>query len=125
MYWHVDRAWRGALGNKIGDDDLQCKVYHSLHTITEEPDINIFHKLLLNFEQQLQEHVETRNFAEYFHTYYSSRKEQWATCYRRQAGINTNMHIESFQHLLKYVYMKGKVNKRVDRQQVATMNRAI
>ena len=57
-------TWRGALGNKIGDDDLQCKVYHSLHTITEEPDIKIFHKLLLNFEQQLQEHLETRNFAE-------------------------------------------------------------
>ena len=113
--WHVDRAWRGALGNKIGDENLRCKVYHSLCTIAEEPDADIFHKLLLNFEQQLQEHDETRHFAEYFHTYYSLRKEQWAICYRRRSGINTNMHIESFHRLLKYVYMKGKVNKRVDK----------
>lgn len=36
-------------------------------------------------------------------------------CYRKKAGINTNMHVESFHRLLKYVYMKGKVNKRVDK----------
>lgn len=50
--WHVDRAWRGAIGNKIVDKNLQCKVYHSLRTILEEPDVSTFYKLLLNFEQQ-------------------------------------------------------------------------
>ena len=36
-------------------------------------------------------------------------------CYCKKAGINTKMHVESFHRLLKYIYMKGKVNKRVDK----------
>ena len=46
---------------------------------------------------------------------YSARKKQWALYYRRKAGINTNMYVESFHQLLKYVYMKGIINKRVDK----------
>ena len=30
------------------------------------------------------------------------------------AFINTNMYVEAFHRVLKYVYMKGKVNKRLD-----------
>ena len=40
--------------------------------------------------------------------------KQWALCHRRAAGIDTNMYTESFPRVLKYVYMKGKVNKRTD-----------
>ena len=113
--WHVDKAWRGALASKIADKQLQCQLYHSLTTIAEEPDINVFNQMLTNLEKQLQEHKDTKHFADYLHTYYTSRKEQWAMCYRKKAGINTNMHVESFHRLLKYIYMKGKVNKRVDK----------
>ena len=113
--WHVDRAWRGAIASKIANAELQCQVYHSLHILAQETDINTFNTMLLNFEQQLQEHPDTGIFAEYFITYYSAKKEQWALCYRRKAGINTNMHVESFHRLLKYVYMKGRINKRVDK----------
>ena len=42
------------------------------------------------------------------------KKEQWASCYRQQSFINTNMHVEAFHHVLKYIYLNGKVNKRVD-----------
>ena len=54
--WHVDRAWRGAIASKIANAELRCQVYHSLHTIAQETDINAFNVMLLNFEQQLQEH---------------------------------------------------------------------
>ena len=113
--WHVDRAWRGALSSKVVDKDLRCQVYHSLRIVAEEPDERLFNQMLTNLEQQLQEHTDTRYFGDYLHTYYTARKEQWAMCYRKKAGINTNMHVESFHRLLKYVYMKGKVNKRVDK----------
>ena len=33
----------------------------------------------------------------------------------KKSGITTNMHVENFHCLLKYVYMKGKVNKRMDK----------
>ena len=113
--WHVDRAWRGALLSKIVDKDLQCQVYHSLRTVAEEPDERLFNQMLTNLEQQLQENADTRCFSNYLNSYYTPRKEQWAMCYRKKAGINTNMHVESFHRLLKYIYMKGKVNKRVDK----------
>ncbi len=51
---------------------------------------------------------------DYFECHYAKRKEQWATCYRKEASINTNMYVEAFHQVLKYVYLKGKVNKRLD-----------
>ena len=32
------------------------------------------------------------------------RKKEWAKCYH----ANTNMYLEAFHHVVKYVYMKGK-----------------
>lgn len=29
--------------------------------------------------------------------------------------VNTNMYVEAFHRVLKYVYLKGKVNKRLDK----------
>lgn len=40
---------------------------------------------------------------------------EWAACYRRDASVNTNMYVEAFHRVLKYVYFKGKVNKRLDK----------
>ena len=31
------------------------------------------------------------------------------------AGINTNMYVEAFHNTLKQVYMRGRVNRRVDK----------
>ena len=35
-------------------------------------------------------------------------------CYRKRACINTNMFVAAFHRVLKYVYLKGTVNKRID-----------
>ena len=53
-------------------------------------------------------------FGSYFEVHYAKRCEEWAACYRKSANINTNMYVESFHRCLKHVYMKGRINKRVD-----------
>ena len=35
-------------------------------------------------------------------------------CYCKEATVNTNMYVEAFHRVLKYVYLKGKVNKHLD-----------
>ena len=35
--------------------------------------------------------------------------------YRKGTLLNTNMFVVAFHMVLKYVYMKGKVNKRMDK----------
>ena len=54
-------------------------------------------------------------FAKYFKQKYSQHKHQCATCYQKTAGINTNMYVEVFQHTLKYLCMKWKINRSVDK----------
>ena len=111
--WHVDRAWRGAL-NSIKDKEVAAKVYHNLRVLLEETDIDTFNTMLQKTTEQLAQSNITKEFAKYFETYYSKRAEQWAACYRRSAHINTNMYVESFHRTLKYIYMKGRTNRRID-----------
>jgi hypothetical protein len=113
--WHVDRAWQAALQRHIKDKEIQCQVYHSLRTLLEEPNVQMFKKLLLGLNNQLQLSDDTEQFANYFEKYYSNRRTQWAICYRQHDGITTNMYLEGFHRVLKYLYMKGRVNKRVDK----------
>ena len=47
--------------------------------------------------------------------FYVWGKQKWAGWYRTKSGINTNMYVESFHKLLKYVYMRGRINKRIDK----------
>ena len=65
--------------------------------------------------QQLRVSTQTMEFEEYFTKFYVQRKTQWATCYRKKSGINTNMYVESFHGLVKYIYMRGRANKRIDK----------
>ena len=80
----------------------------------EESDVENFKFMLDRTLQQLKESRATEEFAKYFNTHYVPRAEQWATCFRKSANINTNMYVESFHRTLKYVYMKGRINKRID-----------
>lgn len=57
---------------------------------------------------------DTIKFGEYFYSYYLNRVKQWAYCHRKNCGINTNMYLESVHKCLKYYYLHGKKNKRLD-----------
>ena len=111
--WHVDRAWRGAVNN-IKDKEVAVTVYHNVRVLMEETDVGRFKVMLQKTLRQLNECDTTQDFAKYFDTYYARRAEQWAACYRKSASINTNMYVESSHRILKYTYMRGRTNRRID-----------
>ena len=57
----------------------------------------------------------TTSFSKYFKKEWLPKKSQWGYCYRVSLGINTNMFCEAFHRVFKYKYLKGKVNRRVDK----------
>ena len=111
--WHVDRAWRKSL-SKVTDKQSQISVYHKLRVLLEETDVERFDLLLQNTVLQWSEDPSTVEFYKYFPAHYSQHFKQWAMCYRKRACINTNMFVEAFHRVLKYVYLKGTVNNRID-----------
>lgn len=61
------------------------------------------------------------DFISYFEETYINTIEYWAYAYRLHNGINTNMHLERFHKSLKYIYLKGKNVKRLDKGICAIM----
>lgn len=112
--WHVDRAWRENI-RQLKDKELEATVYHNLRLLLEETDQKQFEVLLKHTLKEFKKSSTTVNFGKYFETHYASKKEQWAACYRRDAFINTNMYVEAFHRVLKYIYLKGRINKRLDK----------
>ena len=110
--WHVDKNWREKL-SVIKDKEMQLAVYHNLRVLLEERDIDKFESLYEKTLQQLATY-DTEQFRQYYISTYGKRKNEWALCYRQGAFTNTNMYVEAFHRVLKYIYLKGKVNKRVD-----------
>ena len=74
----------------------------------------------LNFQDYLDQLLQqlpslSSEFYEYFKREWSDKTEIWAYCFRVGLGINTNMLVEAFHRVFKYNYLKGKMNKRVDK----------
>ena len=112
--WHIDKAWRKELREKIGNIEIYNQVYKKLRIVLEEVDPLVFNDKLNILLNQLKSNP-TQRFLQYFVSYWLPKKEKWAYCYRLNSGINTNMYVEAFHRVFKYEYLKGKVNKRVDR----------
>lgn len=74
-----------------------------------------FDKKIINAIHLMQEDDDTKEFANYFCSTYLSNKIKWAYCFRKGSGINTNMYLESFHKILKYIYLEGKKTKRLDK----------
>lgn len=64
---------------------------------------------------------EFADFITYFKQYYAINCENWAYCYHLHAGINTNMHLERMHRSIKYMYLKGKNLKWLDKGIAAIM----
>ena len=111
--WHLDCSWRSQL-RKIGDSNIESQVYKQLKVLMEEPDKLTFERLLEGSLCELRKLPKTREFAKYFEKAYIARKEQWALCFCTGSGISTNMFVEAFHRVLKYDYLKGTVNRRLD-----------
>ena len=114
--WHVDRAIRENMRKKI-KASMQDKVnvYRLFRVLLDEPVEDNFEIQSTNFLKYLEE-AGYEDFRAYFLRYYlcPSRRQLWAKCYRPDACLNTNNHLESMHRALKYVYLDGKKVKRLD-----------
>lgn len=112
--WHVDKAWRENIREKVKDVTAQTEVYKMLRTVLEETSETTFSDLLAKVLNQLQSCDQTAAFHQYFVSEWVPKVQEWAFCHRLALGINTNMYVEAFHRTLEHNYLKGKFNKRVD-----------
>lgn len=112
--WHVDKAWRENIREKVKDVTAQAEVYKMLRTVLEETSETTFSDLLAKVLNQLQSCDQTAAFHQYFVSEWVPKVQEWAFCHRLTLGINTNMYVEAFHRTFKHNYLKGKFNKRVD-----------
>ena len=104
--WHVLRAWRKHL-KSINNHEIEEEVYQILKVLMDETNLEKFQLMQENAICNWKENNNTKKFAEYFESQYKSRYPQWAACCRLSSGINTNMFVEAFHHVLKYKFLKG------------------
>ena len=94
------------------DTSERAQIYHRLHVIMSETNNVEFTCIMQQFMSYLvSSHPE---FATYFRSYYLKRVEKWAFYHQIRTLVNTNMHTEAFHRVLKYVYLNGKNNRRID-----------
>ncbi len=67
--WHVDQAWRGHL-KSITDKMLTQTLYHNIRALMDETDETKFEDMLQKTIEQMLNSDNSREFGEYFETYY-------------------------------------------------------
>ena len=65
--------------------------------------------------KNLEENSQTSNFGLYIRREWLPCFEDWCAANRKDAEINTNMHLEAFHEVFKYTYLNGRHNKKVDK----------
>ncbi|GFY43817.1 c2H2-type domain-containing protein [Trichonephila inaurata madagascariensis] len=112
--WLVDRCWRKHL-SKISSRIKKVSVYKTLAALMQEPNVETFLETEKNFVKLLEDDPDTKKFKKFYSSHYAQCTQQWAYCYTKHVGLNTNVHLESFHKTLKHVYLEGKKIKRIDR----------
>ena len=100
--WHVDKAWRDELRQKISNLEIQGEVYKYLRTVMAQTDRILFEYYLGELMHRLETSSATQKFAAYFKKIWLNKKSQWGFTYRVFFGINTNMFCEAFHRVFKY-----------------------
>lgn len=116
--WHVLKNWRLAIKSKLQSQEHQIWAWHRLNVLLHASDESQFRKLLSCFLTELEEIAgENGELLEYFRKHYcqhESRIRQWAMWARRGSIVNTNMFLESFHKILKFKFLNGRQNRRMD-----------
>lgn len=112
--WHIKKNWRANLQKLPAD--LRSPIWHRLHILLSAASEAEFRDRLAKFYTELDSCEGTSDFVAYFRRYYGQphRVVQWAMWARRGSPVNTNMYIESFHKTLKYKFLEGKQNRRMD-----------
>ncbi|KAE9521927.1 hypothetical protein AGLY_017661 [Aphis glycines] len=85
-------------------------------------DENEFNNALKEFNHELMNDPDTRDFGIYFDCMYGNRVGLWAYCHRKSLGVNCNMHLESMHKTIKYHYLNGCKVGRLDKS-ITTIRR--
>ncbi|KAJ8913914.1 hypothetical protein NQ315_005711 [Exocentrus adspersus] len=115
--WHVIKNWNIQGRSKIKNSEIKKDMKRNMRKILKETDVRKFIEYKENYFNCLQDEGET-DFLNYLQKFYFQTAEcvmMWAHCHRINAGINTNMTIESLNKLLKYNKMCGQRNIRVEK----------
>lgn len=111
--WHLYENWKKNLG-KIPGSETKKEVFRLMKILQKETDVDNFNAMLSNFIRELGEDERLHAFRDYFVKTYSKRCEMRAACFRKYLGLNTNMHLESLHKRIKYHYLDGTCNRRLD-----------
>ena len=113
-HWHLDKAWQKHLKEGNAAKPTQEFLYKFLkRLLTEVHEEKIFREEFGKFLTLAQQTHPV--FHKYFQTYYSHNYTSWAACFRTEATSNTNMYVEAFHRVIKYDYLDGKQNRRMDK----------
>ena len=82
-----------------------------LHDLASEADESTFREKLSDFLAIKYDHY--KSCISYFESTYVKDVWHWAYCYRIRTGFNTNMPLETFHKILKYIHGNGKTIKSV------------
>ncbi|XP_054287917.1 uncharacterized protein LOC129003643 [Macrosteles quadrilineatus] len=92
--WHVIKAWKQNIREKIRNKEKQEDVFIKVMTLLEETDCTTFNQISNKVLEAWKDDPETHDFAKYFETYYLKCSESWAFCHRLYSSINTNMQYQ-------------------------------
>ncbi|XP_045460304.1 uncharacterized protein LOC123686531 isoform X2 [Harmonia axyridis] len=115
--WHVIKNWNIQGRSKIKNLQIKQDMKKKMRAILKETDPSIFLQLKETYFKHLEEEGEN-DFLKYLQSFYFKNEERikmWAHCHRINAGINTNMAIESLNKVLKYNKMRTQRNIRVEK----------
>ena len=113
--WHVDKRLKENIQKLIKDNSCQqLETYQTLKTLVVEHNTATFEALFPVFMTSLKSKSSTQAFAKYLTDHFVPCIKRWAYCYRVGCAVNTNMCLERMHCSLKYKYLSGKKNRRLD-----------
>lgn len=113
--WHVDRAWRAQSRTKVNGSVKAAEVYKGCRVLLDTPDEEEFPALMRGFIDLCKSDPDTADFGKYFEEKYATRAEAWAMSKRKRIGLTTNMYLEALHKKIKYIFLDGRKNRRVDK----------
>lgn len=113
--WHVFKNFKDNIRKKA-PNNLFEEILTEVKAILNAESESLFFRLLSGFQAKYENKPECSELWKYFQKYYLKRPEKWAMAFRNfpHSEVNTTGHIESFHNRLKKVFLKRKVNKRLD-----------
>lgn len=105
-WWHINKNWSKHINNKIKNQQKRDFVKKTLYNLaTDIQDITKFTSALQNFLNILRADEQTKDFSNYFSSFFVHKMKCWAFCYRQRIGVNTKINLENLYRKIKRIYL--------------------